>query len=188
MDRNEVRARRVIAVSVTYWIVTLAAAIAGIFSRDDAEVTAGDLISLLFVPVTLAAWLQTWAWLRPVVAAARPLDPQTFQYRAGWALWGWVTPIAAFWIPRRLLDRSHQLLSRTSGHVGTLATSVWWGLFVAVNVLDWLSMRLAATELPGWWVVDLVSAGLLTIALPLWLTVVRELTACHASYLLQARA
>jgi hypothetical protein len=43
-------------------------------------------------------------FLNRAVHASRTLGGVGFRHGARWALWGWVVPIAAFFVPKRVID------------------------------------------------------------------------------------
>lgn len=176
--KNEKRGKSVITWSAIY-LATSWLSIVSLLLNPNSDVL--KISDLLVIPLFVAmptAFILTWRWLRSLVISAKLIDPSAIGYRNGWAFWGWVTPIASWWIPRRLLDRSHGLFTNYSGVENTLRLGVWWGLFVAAGIIDNLSLRASLAGNADGVVVylDIISAILLTIAFPKWKRVVQTVS------------
>ena len=185
--RNENRAKNVITWSaiylVTSWLIVLAEILNP--NSDDFKIT--DLLYLFAVPAIITSIIFTWHWLRSVVISAQSIDPVGIGYRQGWAFWGWVTPLACWWVPRRLVDRSQGVFTSYLGEVNSLQLGVWWGFWVASGIVDTQSLRASIAESEGAVYLSILSAILLTIAFPKWKLIVETVSKNQSNVLAKVR-
>jgi hypothetical protein len=176
--KNEKRGKSVITWSAIYLATSWLGIVSLLLNPNSDALKISDLLVIPLFVAMPTAFILTWRWLRSLIISAKLIDPSAIGYRKGWAFWGWVTPIASWWIPRRLLDRSHGLFTTYSGVENTLRLGVWWGLFVAAGIIDYLSLRASLAGNADGVVVylDIVSAILLTIAFPKWKRVVQTVS------------
>jgi hypothetical protein len=173
---NEKRGKSVITWSAIFLVTTWLSIMADILNPNADIFKITDLLYFPVVPALITTYILTWRWLRSVVISAKLIDPVEIGYRQGWAFWGWVTPIAFLWIPRRLVERSQKVFTSYLGEEYTLRLGGWWGLFVATIIIDNLSFRAYIAGAEGLVYVDIVSAIILTIAFPKWKLIVETVT------------
>jgi hypothetical protein len=173
---NEKRGKSVITWSAIFLVTTWLSIMADILNPNADTFKITDLLYFPEVPALITTYILTWRWLRSVVISAKLIDSDAIGYRQGWAFWGWVTPIAFLWIPRRLVERSQQVFTSYLGQEYTLKLTAWWGLFVATIIIDNFSFRASFTGAEGLVYVDIVSAILFTIAFPKWKLIVETVS------------
>lgn len=154
--------------------------IAGFINPDATSFMITDLLLFLVIPSALCAFIFSVLWVRSLILTAKYIQPNGIGYRQGWAFWSWLTPIAFFWIPRRLITRSFDCFASFIGRPNSLQTNVWWGFFLGSIVVGNFSVRAAFTMPELVAVLDLISTILLTIAFPQWRRVVETVTATQA--------
>jgi hypothetical protein len=173
---NGNRSKSVITWSAIY-LGTAWLSILGEFLNPDNDVLKiSDLLYLPVLPAQIVAFILTWRWLRSIVISAKLIDADAIGYRQGWAFWGWLTPIAFFWIPRRLVERSQRVFTSYLGGEYTLQLGGWWGLFIASSMIDNASLRASLSGAEGLVYINIVSAILLTIAFPKWKLIVETVS------------
>ena len=133
------------------------------------------LASIFGVVANVGALFSTWRWLRQIIITSRFLDIANLGYRQGWAFWGWGTPFASLWIPRRLIERSNLIFNRYLDANTILVTSTWWSLWIISSIADYISFRLTTNDVNSF-VPDLVSAICMSIAFPHWKKIVTDLS------------
>lgn len=174
--RNENKAKKVITWSAIYLVTSWLSVLAEILNPNSDDFKITDLLYFLVVPAMITSIIFTWHWLRSVVISAQSIDPAGIGYRQGWAFWGWVTPLAAYWVPRRLVDRSQTVFTSKLGQVNSLQLRVWWGCWVASEIVDTLNFRASMAESKGAVYLSILSAILLTIAFPKWKLIVETVS------------
>ena len=185
---NEKRGKSVITCSAIFLVTTWLSIMADILNPNADIFKITDLLYFPVVPALITTYILTWRWLRSVVISAKLIDSVAIGYRQGWAFWGWVTPIALFWIPRRLVERSQQVFTSYLGQEYTLKLSAWWGLFIANLIISELSFRAYIAGAEGLVYVDIVSAILLTIAFPKWKLIVETVSNTQRNVISKAQA
>jgi hypothetical protein len=173
---NGKRSKNVITWSAIFLVTTWLSITADILNPDADIFKITDLLYFPVVPALIAAFVLTWRWLRSIVISAKLIDSSAIGYRQGWAFWGWVTPFASFWIPRRLVEGSQRVFTTYLGEEYTLRLSAWWGLFIANSIIANLSFRAYIAGAEGLVYVDIVNAIILTIAFPKWKLIVETVT------------
>jgi hypothetical protein len=159
------------------WLVV----VSGFMNSDPDKFVIADLLIIVFIPVLIITFVVNFRWVRSLMITARQIQPEGIGYRQGWAFWSWVTPFAAFFIPRRLIMRSFDCFAGFTGRSNILATNLWWGFFIASGVMDNLSFRagLSAPEAVPYF--DLLSAIFLTIAFPQWKVIIETVTSAQTA-------
>ena len=187
---NEKRGKSVITWSAIFLIASWLSITADLLNPDSDTLKISDLLYLPIIPAIFVTYFLTWRWLRSVVISAKLIDSVSVGYRQGWAFWGWVTPIAFLWIPRRLVERSHKVFTSYLGEDYTLRLGGWWGLFVATIIIDNFSFRASVTGAgaEGLVYVDIVSTILLTIAFPKWKLIVETVSNTQRNVISKAQA
>ena len=185
--RNENRAKNVITWSAIYLVASWLSVLAEILNPNSDDLKITDLLYFFAVPAIITSIVFTWHWLRSVVISAQSIDPKGIGYRQGWAFWGWVTPLAAWWIPRRLVDRSQTVFTTYLGEVNSLHLGVWWGFWVASGIVDTQSLRASIAESEGAVYLSILSAILLTIAFPKWKLIVETVSKNQSNVLAKVR-
>jgi hypothetical protein len=173
---NEKRGKSVITWSAIFLVTIWLGILGEILNPNSETLKITDLLYLLYVPAVITTYILTWRWLRSIVISAKLIDSDEIGYRQGWAFWGWVTPIAFFWIPRRLVERSQRVFTSYLGEEYTLRLGGWWGLFIATTIIDNLSFRASLTGAEGLVYVNIISAILFTIAFPKWKLIVETVS------------
>ena len=172
----EKRAKNVITWSGIYLVTSWLSVVGELLNPDSSTTKISDLLYLPVVPALIIAFVITWRWLRSLMITAYSIDSTAIGYRQGWAFWGWITPIASWWIPRRLLDGSHAVFTSYAGLENTLRLGSWWGLFVASSIIDNLSFRASFSGNNSVVVLNIVSEILMTIAFPKWKVIVQTVS------------
>ena len=185
---NEKRGKSVITWSAIYLIASWLSITADLLNPNSDTLKISDLLYLPIIPAIIVTFFLTWRWLRSVVISAKLIDSVAIGYRQGWAFWGWVTPIALFWIPRRLVERSQQVFTSYLGQEYTLKLSAWWGLFIANLIIGNLSFRAYINGAEGLVYVDIVNAIILTIAFPKWKLIVETVSNTQRNVISKAQA
>ena len=174
--RNENRAKKVITWSAIYLVASWLSVLAEILNPNSDDLKITDLLYFFAVPAIIISIVLTWHWLRSVVISAQSIDPKGIGYRQGWAFWGWVTPLAAWWVPRTLVDRSQKVFTSYLGEVNSLQVGVWWGFWVASGIVDTLNVGATMAESENAVYLSILSAILLTIAFPKWKSIVETVS------------
>jgi hypothetical protein len=174
--RNEKRAKKVITWSAIYLVTSWLSILAEILNPNSDDFKITDLLYFFVIPALTISIVFTWHWLRSVVISAQSIDSNGIGYRQGWAFWGWVTPLACWWVPRRLVDRSQKVFTSYLGEVNSLQLGVWWGFWVASGIVDTLNFRASMAESEGAVYLSILSAILLTIAFPKWKFIVETVS------------
>ena len=185
---NEKRGKSVITWSAIFLVTTWLSIMADILNPNADIFKITDLLYFPVVPALITTYILTWRWLRSVVISAKLIDSVAIGYRQGWAFWGWVTPIAFLWIPRRLVERSHKVFTSYLGEEYTLRLGGWWGLFIANLIISEVSFRAYIAGAEGLVYVDIVSAILLTIAFPKWKLIVETVSNTQRNVISKAQA
>ncbi len=185
--RNEKRAKKVITWSTIYLVTSWFSVLAEILNPNSDDFKITDLLYFFVVPAIIISIVFTWHWLRSVVISAQSIDPNGIGYRQGWAFWGWVTPLACWWIPRRLVDRSQKVFTSYLGEVNSLQLGVWWGFWVASGIVDTFNFRASMAESEGAVYLSILSAILLTIAFPKWKFIVETVSKNQRNVLTKAQ-
>ena len=101
--------------------------------------TAHDQVGLLGL-VVFPLFIVGALWLYRAQANARALAPQGVRRAQAWAWFGWVTPIAGWFVPKQIVDDAWRVTAPPAAGPGSAsrvrATGLWWGLWVAFNVLS----------------------------------------------------
>ena len=174
------RSNNLVLWSALYLGACWLSSIASYINMDANRFMITDLLIVLIIPSMIGAFIFNFQWVRSLMITARHIYPAGIGYRQGWAFWSWLTPIALFWIPRRLITRSFDCFASFTGKPNSLQTNVWWGFFLGSTVIGNFSVQAAFTmpELVAG--LDLISTILLTIAFPQWRKVVETVTAAQA--------
>ncbi|HWD82979.1 MAG TPA: DUF4328 domain-containing protein [Kribbella sp.] len=118
-----------------------------------ADLEAADRFSLItgvvYGGVLLVAAVLFIVWLRRARENAEFFCDGQHQFGRGWAIGGWVMPVAAFWIPRRIvLDVAVASDPWTRARGAVLSrgrspeVSVWWIFWILQSGTAWLSTLL----------------------------------------------
>jgi hypothetical protein len=143
--------------------------------------TAYDGVTLLLLPVQLAAAVVTCLWLWQSRALAEVLTPGSYHARGRvWVWLGWIVPVVAYWFPYQVVRdvRAATVRDRRPG-LGWWWTG-WLVFTVATNVAGQVSTRGYGSSgevfsvLP---VAETLGTAGAVLALVLWIRTVREITA-----------
>ena len=142
--------------------------------------------------VVLPTWIVTSLWLQKVRANAAAIAPHEVRRSEVWSFLGWVVPVVSLWFPKQIVDDSSRVAASALSVRGTVArpvpTLAWWLTWLAYSALGNAAGGLpssGATTVRPW--VDLLAAATGTVALVLWLRVLRDVTRTNDA-LLQAPA
>ena len=103
------------------------------------------LLSLTWAP----AYLATAMWLELVIANAAAVAPGRQRRRSpAWPWLGWLTPFAALWVPKWLVDDAMWALPR-AGLVHRVRWSGWWWTSFVLGTFAWL-VAAVGPFVPGW--------------------------------------
>jgi hypothetical protein len=188
---GDVAVTAAVLVAATAWVVAVVAPLP----------RTGALLSLTWVP----AYLATCMWLELVHVNAMAVAPLRQRRRSlAWPWLGWLTPFAALWVPKWLVDDAMWALPRAGLVRRVRWSGLWWTAFT-LGVLAWLAAAVGpllpvwpgavpfwqpfwSGELPPWHgevpaVLDdlardlrFLSAGLLSVALVGWVRIVGRLS------------
>ena len=163
--------------SLTYlslsWTVTILTAFFN-FGSNGILINLLDISLIVQLLVLVFSLYFVWQWLKKLYSTAKQIDKgNNLTYRTGWAFWGWVVPIAFFWIPKKMIDQALRVLSGTNSKGLESITKTWWTLWIISILIGNLSFRAFANEL---YVVEpiilLIESILLTFAYPMWIKVI----------------
>jgi hypothetical protein len=144
--------------------------------------------------VSVAAFILTGIWLARARRNADRIAPGAQRRNKMWVWVGWLVPIVQLWYPKQVIDDVWRGTARKPGQPNT---GWWWGTWIAFSLLStvtqlWapgieeqtqdttrLAQRMMWTQDLGW--LDLLTALAMTIALPLWIRVVRAISADQAA-------
>ena len=133
-----------------------------------------DISLIVQLLVLIFSLYFVWQWLKKLYSAAKLVEKEnSLTYRTGWAFWGWVVPIAFFWIPKKMIDQALKVLSGTKSKSLDSITKNWWTLWIISILIGNLSFRAFANEL---FVVEvailMIESILLTFAYPMWIKII----------------
>lgn len=142
---------------------------------DPTALTAYDLVGFLTIPLWIASWLVTAAWLARAHRIVDTLRPGRQRLSRVWAWIGWVVPIVSLWFPKQLVDdisaTGRELAAERGATIDRPATLGWWisylVMLIGTQVLDRFYPE--GSVIPA---VEATQAILLTITLLLWVGVV----------------
>jgi hypothetical protein len=112
------------------------------------------LMAFLWIIGSLVVAVLFIRWLRNAHDQAVTMDPENVRYSKPWTIWGWIVPVVLLWIPFRIVKDTWRVLvgSDTDSAPGFMVW--WWGLFLTMNALAYMSFQLVSREEP-----DLLLAG-----------------------------
>lgn len=182
------RAHRLINFSLLYLLSTWIVAIVVFFDVDrgtvggelaSTEITWVILVQAALFPFFIAIIVFGTLWLRGLILTSRSIQPEGFGYRQGWAFWGWVTPLAQWWIPKRLIDNTTAIFDEFVGNNVLRNTSRWWTLWVLSSVISLIAgpMGYISQDLVN--IFGVASVAVMTLSFPLWRDVIEESTAAQ---------
>lgn len=141
---------------------------------DDGEtmsvwLLAQGIISVFYVLVGLATIVFFLIWLNKSYKNLHALRPNYLQFSSGWAVAYWFIPFVWFWRPFQVVREiwwesdpvipdEHSFLTE-SLHGAPTYMGVWWGLFIASNVVNNFQVRLPEPQGPT----DVYILGIITI-------------------------
>jgi hypothetical protein len=181
VEPNVKRSKNLITWSGIYLATCWLIVVTGFINSDPNVFVITDLFVILAIPVFITTFIINFLWVRSLIISARQIQPAGIGYRQGWAFWSWVTPIASFWIPRRLITRPFECFAWFTGRSNILVTNMWWGFFVASLVMDNFSFRAGINFPEAVPFFDLLGAIFLTIAFPQWKTIIETVTSAQAA-------
>jgi hypothetical protein len=153
--------------------------------EDPAQiVTAFDVVSMIVVIVTLAAWIVCSLWLSVAYDNARAVAPERLRRAKIWVWLGWWVPVVSLWFPKIIVDDVWSATAtRTREACPPRGTAAWWTF--------WAAGLLITTGLTGWSMTGhTVTGGVVALewvlttctiaAFALWVPIVRAVTATQA--------
>ena len=120
----------------------------GAFSDERAEAIddrQGLIASLWFIGFLIVGILFI-RWLRTAHDRAVAVDPKSVRYSKPWTIWGWIVPVVFLWIPFRIVKDSWRVLLRSERESAPGFMVGWWGLFLTMNALGYLSFQLISRD------------------------------------------
>ena len=176
------RAKRLQTLSLLFLASSWAGLASEFLSQDGNSPSIAVLLALFIIPVGITSLVFVSQWTKSLMETSRLIQPEGFGYRQGWSFWAWVTPVMSFWVPKRLVDNTYFIFRDYIGAERTLNTGRWWGYFVA-NALVGLIQSPGEGAFSFNIFFSLISTICLTVAYPLWNTVVTEVTAAQVEAL-----
>ena len=151
----------------------------------DAPLFAYDLVTILFVPTFIAAYVVGCLWLQRARSNAERISPTWPHARSGvWVWLGWWVPVVSWWFPYQMVrDVRAGSLGHgwTSGGVGA-----WWTCWLVFQFSGQAGVFLvpssgvpdaALARVIPW--AETVATLAVLVALVLWLRLIREITAAQ---------
>lgn len=184
----EKNARRLINFSLIHLVGTWIAAVIVFFDVErgkiggeltSTEITWVTLVQTSLLPFYIAVLVFGTLWVRAMMRTSRSIQPEGFGYRQGWSFWGWVTPIAQWWIPKRLIDHTTSIFDEFVGVSVERKSGRWWALWVLASVTSLIGSTLGFASENLLNISGVVSAAVMTLAFPLWRDVVENSSASH---------
>lgn len=141
----------------------------------------GLLASVVFYATMLANWIVVALWLGRARRNAERIEPRFPQRRAAvWAWFGWIVPIAWFFVPQQYVTDVWTASARRGPRRAAPPLNSWWTAWIVSLLLGNISFRLSMNgdylTAAG---VQLVGALATFTALPLFRGVVRAITAAQ---------
>lgn len=145
----------------------------------------------LAVVVFLFAWAAASLWLFQVRATAAAIAPAGMRRSSVWTSLGWVVPVVQVWFPKQIVDDSARVTVEALGARGRrsrqVPTAAWWIAWLAylllANRAGLLQGGVGAVDGGGRPPVrpelEILVAVAGTVALVLWLRVLRDVTRAH---------
>jgi hypothetical protein len=174
-DRSGALGTAVIVVAVAstaiYWLLP-AVASGGIVSGQPAVFTAYVFLFLLWLLVSIAAYVLAGTWLWRARRNADLIAPDQQRRSRIWVWLGWIVPVVSYWFPKQVID---DVWRSTVRDPGKPRTEWWWGTWIATGLIGGLGSNLIRDE--G----DLVIyhttvAVMMTVAVVFWIRVVRTVS------------
>jgi hypothetical protein len=181
VEPNIKRGKTLILWSALYLGASWLSVIAGLINPGMPVLMITDILTIFIIPAGICVLIFLSLWVRSLIITARYIQPAGIGYRQGWAFWSWFTPIACFWIPRRLITRPFDCFAWFTGRSNFLPTNLWWGLFVASQAVGYFSIRVSINFPEVANIFDIISAIILTIAFPQWKKIVEAVTAAQGA-------
>ena len=127
----------------------------------------------------LATLVVTSVWLLRVRRNAERMSPFHHHVRSrGWAWAGWIVPVVSWWFPFQVVrDALTASAAARPGWLPRPPLALWWGTWVASQVVTNTSSWVGGGVGPAAGTVQLVGVALLGVALAGWVRVVWTATA-----------
>lgn len=135
------------------------------------------IVGLAIVAFSIYALVIASQWMGWVYRAAVEARPGEVTVSKNWAFWGWVTPIASLWMPKKFIDQCQKAFNGAVPEFKVSDTGKWWGFFIASSLLDYVSFKASGSSGPNTLLlIDFVSALCLTMAYQPWVNLVANIS------------
>jgi hypothetical protein len=160
-------------------------------AATDAEIASNDERESALTTVVLVLYLCTGvafvAWFHRAYTNLRAFEHEPL-HRTGWAIYGWVVPIANFFRPYQIAreiwhvsdpQRAREAWVPIEGSPPLLVA--WWALWVVGNLIGQVSFRMGMhadtiDSLRSLTITNLIVDGLSVVSVPLAILLVREIS------------
>lgn len=106
--------------------------------------TAHDAVGLLGL-VVIPLFIVGALWLHRAQSNARALAPQQMRRNHVWSWFGWITPIATWFVPKQIVDDAWRVTAPPEAGPQSpgrrRSTTLWWTLWVPFNILSGIGTR-----------------------------------------------
>jgi hypothetical protein len=106
--------------------------------------TAHDAVGLLGV-VVIPLFIVGALWLYRAQSNARAIAPHQVRRARAWSWFGWITPIATWFVPKQIVDDSWRVTAPPEAGPQSPArrrsTALWWGLWVTFGIFSGAGTR-----------------------------------------------
>ncbi len=181
IDGAEKNARHLINFSLLFLLSSWAVALVAFVDVPENELSWVALVQLASLPINIALLVYGTIWVKGLMVTSRFIQPEGFGYRQGWSFWGWITPIAQWWIPKRLVDYTTAIFDEFVVNSPLRKTAQWWALWVSISVLDLIGALIGLFDRDTSNAIGILSVIALTYSFPIWRTVVENATESQSS-------
>jgi Domain of unknown function (DUF4328) len=154
-------------------------------------ITGYDLWGMLYLVVSLIAFVLTGIWLARARRNADRIAPAEQRRDKMWVWLGWLVPIVSLWFPKQVVD---DVWHSTVQNPGQPNTGWWWGSWIATGLFGGLaSAAFTFTGQPRGYILEhlvlleFLTALAMTIALAGWIRVVRTISRAQDALVDSAR-
>lgn len=180
----------VIGAATAWTLVTVASAAVGLLTKGEmqawvegwGEDNSGFVLlvalGVLEAITMLVAWVAVSVWLLGLRSAGEAVSPSRPHRRSQlWAVLGWVVPVVSLWFPLQVVEDALRAVGGRSRRLLPVWWATWLVALIGGNLAGHVGGDLVTAGQVTEWVVGLtVAAGLMLLALPAWVLVVRRAT------------